>query len=308
MSLKALLLSNRSHESAQTAGPSSGALSEDSVSWGNPAFLEAGRVLYSVCWDGSRFVAVGASGLILVSDTTGANWTQVVSGTSSSLYSVDAKDPYDMRASGLNGVVRVSHSGGHTWEPYLGIGTRPVWDVGHALNDTWLYVNDEGRILYSTATHGPTTVYNAGTALYTLAARKTESSAYVVGGVNGIYYSTNLTSWSTALWVANSFIRGICASPTCFIAVGLNKQVYRSINGIDWTLVHTAALQLIDVTWTGSMFIAVGRAAGGIITSTDGYSWTVRMSGSTNVLHSVAASPDVVIVAMSDGLIRLTRT
>lgn len=301
MSLKSILLASRASTTVSAQG-----LSENDLLWSSITQYLAGSKINSVCWTGTCFVAVGINGYIWRSDATGTIWEIVQSAQGAELYSVAARNATQLRASGLDGRMLRSEDGGSTWTYLYPKGVlQAIWDVCHAVGPFWLYATNDGRIMYDVFDKaGEADTLFVGETLYTVAAG---SLGYVVGGVHGVYYSRNLLSFQKTLSAPNSTIRGIVASDTCFVAVGLNKKIYRSVNGRSWTEVYTAPGQLIDVTWTGAMFVACGRLTNDMLSSQDGIVWTVRRSNIDHILHSIAASPDALVAATSSGLIRIGR-
>ncbi|MFL9867014.1 glycosyl hydrolase [Paraburkholderia fungorum] len=75
----------------------------------------AGRPLMTVARAGTRLVAVGMRGLIIVSDDEGRNWSQVVSPVRSDLVALSFPTAQDGWAVGHDGVVLHTADGGRTW-------------------------------------------------------------------------------------------------------------------------------------------------------------------------------------------------
>lgn len=96
------------------------ATSMDSLSQGavlGPQALQA--VLLDVALVGSRLVAVGERGVVLLSDDSGLSWRQVPSPVSSTLTSVQFVDPLNGWAVGHSGVVLHSGDAGASWQVQL---------------------------------------------------------------------------------------------------------------------------------------------------------------------------------------------
>lgn len=83
-----------------------------------------------------------------------------------------------------------------------------------------------------------------------------------------------------------------------YVAVGANGAAYTSSDGLTWeqsTVVADTSIDVEDVVWTGSRFIAVGGSATscGIFLSADGRTWeNVVTPSCTTRLRGVAASSD----------------
>ena len=61
------------------------------------------------------------------------------------------------------------------------------------------------------------------------------------------------------------------------------------ITGINWTTAVPGYPSLSGITWSGTQFAAAGQD-GAILTSSDGITWTVRASGTTNDIDGTAWS------------------
>jgi hypothetical protein len=100
------------------------------------------------------------------------------------------------------------------------------------------------------------------------------------------------------------WLAAVAWSGAQFVAVGASEVdpqgalTLTSPDGTTWTQ-HAGALQFVpvDITWTGSMFVAVGGARA--TTSFDGLSWTVSSTGAQD-LRGVASSGSN-IVAVGSG-------
>lgn len=113
---------------------------------------------------------------------------------------------------------------------------------------------------------------------------------YVSVGSAGNYinYSTNLSTWSAATpTIGNTTLYGVAwgTTPARFVVVANTANsaanvAYTSTSSMGtWTVVANSGIStgLFVVEWATDKFVAVG-ASGGIITSTDGVSWTTRTS------------------------------
>lgn len=102
------------------------------------------------------------------------------------------------------------------------------------------------------------------------------------------------------LGIDNS-IRAMAANDTMVVAVGDAGIVYSTSNGHDWTRQREGSPNdaLIDITWTGTEFIAVGFS-GTLLRSPDGITWTFFGPGTQSHLNGVAAS-DTLMVAVGSG-------
>jgi len=126
-----------------------------------------------------------------------------------------------------------------------------------------------------------------------------------VGANQDIYTSTDGLSWTQLAYAPLNGRLG--ASATRLVSVGWDYSgvaISTSTDGTGWSQVYTSASgnSLQEVFWTGSRFIAVG-SNGGIVTSSDGVSWTDRSSGVTSTLYGAAESPAIMVAVGASGTI-----
>src|SRR3990167_8791243 len=87
------------------------------------------------------------------------------------------------------------------------------------------------------------------------------------------------------------------------VAAGNGGVILTSSDGITWTnRISGTASPIYSAAWTGSQSIAVGNG-GVILTSSDDITWTSRTSGTTNPLFSVAWTGSQLVVVGSAGTI-----
>jgi hypothetical protein len=87
------------------------------------------------------------------------------------------------------------------------------------------------------------------------------------------------------------------------VATGSAGAVARSTDGLQWTGVSSGVtVDLWDLAWNGSTFIAVG-SAGTVIRSRDGIDWSADRPATDSPLYGVAAEPGCAIAAGSGGVI-----
>jgi photosystem II stability/assembly factor-like uncharacterized protein len=109
--------------------------------------------LYDICLKGTRGIAVGYYGTILLSEDGGTKWAPVSSGTKELLVSLSFPDAEHGWVVGSNGTILATRDGGRTWKPqvsstsnYLSgvcfVNPQKGWVVGEA--GTILYTEDGG--------------------------------------------------------------------------------------------------------------------------------------------------------------------
>jgi hypothetical protein len=77
-----------------------------------------------------------------------------------------------------------------------------------------------------------------------------------------------------------------------FVAIGAAGALVTSTDGVTWTTRTPIAANSLSAVVYGTQFIAVG-SGGGIFTSLDGITWNPAVSGTTNDLMALAFSPGV---------------
>ncbi len=104
-------------------------------------------------------------------------------------------------------------------------------------------------------------------------------------------------------------LRGVTCSGTQFVVVGTGGTILTSPDGISWVTraespPNYSGVDLNDVTWSGTQFVAVaGDLTGSISTSLDGIKWTLRNSGPTVPLYGVVWSGKQFVAVGSGGTI-----
>jgi hypothetical protein len=106
---------------------------------------------------------------------------------------------------------------------------------------------------------------------------------YLMGGDNGgLSYSTDLSSWTNTTFTTNTWFGGAYGNGLYVIAGsgGLINTATSPTTGV-WTQRYNSGSNFLDMRYFNGNFIAVGLNKQ-ILTSTDGISWTTRSSNFTN--------------------------
>jgi len=107
------------------------------------------------------------------------------------------------------------------------------------------------------------------------------------------------------LFTGNDAFNGIAASAERLVVVGSGGRVAWSTNGVSWTLANSGTSQtLYDVTATSSGGFVAVGASGTIIASTDGESWGLRTAPDDETLRAVAHRDDLLYIAGRNLLFR----
>lgn len=198
--------------------------------------------LNAVIWDGSAFWAVGRSRIIRSLD--GVHWAEVYFDPDSDLRDIAQNGSLLVavgRRSGRD--VVLTSSDGHSW-------TARLFDL-------------EGTLL---------TVGWTG------------SRWVAAGDGNGYLASSDGVSWQEHVHLLDVTLSDMAWDGHRLVAVGSRLEhggaVYSTTDGLQWvesSLPEAPQSELRDVTWTGTHFVAVARAADpSMFVSEDGFSWSVE--------------------------------
>ena len=291
--------------------------SYDSDSW-TPVYGGITTNLNHVCYGNGKFVAVGASGTIIYS-TDGLVWNKATLSVFLTFTSVvwASGSILNFVATSTSGEVIIS-SDAITWStiPIItgasdGLNSIDYFDgllVAVGNNATVLYstnANDWTSPLLSLPPIGSSSIIHTTTSGYNLKAVKYVGEQWIATGD----YSTVIISLDGINWIYGytDTFRSSASDGTTTVFVGDGGIIYTTI---DTNLEQSATLiasllaisstkNLYDVIWAASdsnnltatsKFVAVG-AAGTILTSSDGDTWTVRNSTVTEDLNKIIYNP-----------------
>lgn len=200
--------------------------------------------------------------------------------------------------------IATSDDGGVTWvgktppggEPTVRQFEHVIWAGGN-FNKYIAGANnpDGNRILTSTDGEIWNAVAGPPAGVIRLAASSTVVVALVTGG--GIWYSTNLTSWtsaSTTPSIAQNAVVWV-EELSLFVSVGPSGGA-SSPDGNTWTDRVMPAKSFVDVAWSKKLAILVAVASNGdtasAASSANGTAWTSRTTPNLQYWEAVAASGD----------------
>ncbi|MEW8627026.1 MAG: hypothetical protein AB2551_14830 [Candidatus Thiodiazotropha sp.] len=255
---------------------------DDSWVWRNP--LPSGNNLNDVAWNGSLLVAVGDNGTILTS-ADAQQWEQQDSG--------------ELR--GFKAVIwagdRFIAVGGNTRQPLL---------VASSVDGLeWITLDTNIDSIFPLED-----VVWDGSQFIAVGCKK------VIGSEDGVEWNLRLDGE-----LDTDCYKGVEWTGEQFVAVGGNIKPHISISadGMSWSHVDTTSLypssahgiqpqafgiepQPQQVVWTGDQLVAVG-SEGLVITSSDGISWTVQDSGTTQLLTSLTWTGAKLIATQHTGTV-----
>jgi hypothetical protein len=288
--------------------------STDGETW-TRRFLDADPVyaqldLREVAWNGTRFVAVGQQGTLLVSDDC-ITWSIVASGAD--LRGL-AHDGSRFIAVGDNGRVAVS-SDADTWE-YRHTGDDShylydlVWDGSRylAVGQTYSLRSDD---LYSwlASWEGATSVDTAVVWDGSQFVKTTDYGILIWDGVT-LHTGTEDPWWQWSLFDSSypyPVLNDIIWASSQFVAVGNNGRIYTSPDATEtstWTEQASGTTSNLEAVAEGAGRLVTVGAAGTILTSDNGgVTWAVQDSGSSDTIYDVTWTGSRFVAVGYSGLI-----
>lgn len=252
-----------------------------------------------------RYVAVGGNGVILTTpDPDQVPWTLRESGTTSNLAGAVHDDVNKIFVAVGSGGTILTSTNGIIWAQQTS-GTTAGLNAVTRGNGQFVAVGDSGVIL--TSPDGA--VWRRQNPAFQNA--PPSALAGVTYG-NGLYVAVGsaaiLTSSNSVTWVAQTLptspippqLKGIVYANGLYVTVGADGMVFTSTNAVNWTRqdipsrMLSSAMQFTDVTYFNQTIIAVGGDSngsanfGGIVTSQDGVTWSIKTTPSTAWLNAVA--------------------
>lgn len=191
---------------------------------------------------------------------------------------------------------------GITWTSKTSGTVADLYGVTTPGAGSYVAVGAAGTIIFSADGSTWTTRTSATTqALY---AATYGVGRYVAVGAGGtIVSSTDGTTWlaaavntpndlravalGTFLTTTGTGTTAVTTTSNIFVATGAAGSLLTSSDGLTWTLRAPISPATINAVAFSGQFVAVG-SAGNIYTSADGISWQVRVSGTTNDLNALA--------------------
>lgn len=287
-------------------------------------------VLNWVVWSGSQFVVVGDSGTILTSPD-GITWTVRTSGVSNTLYSVVwsgsqfvvGGSSYTLTS--VNGVSWTLRPGPSFWQSgeiilwsgslYVAAGSADTiwsspdginWTQRHTVSSSFFTFTDgfwDGNTFFligNGAFDQDSKIFTSLTALSWSEYSTPKMGGFTkgtdifigLGAVNPLFYSSaDAITWADITTPPKNTILGIATNGTNqIVAVGANRNILTSPDGFNWTLrLSSTSPSLNEVVWSGSQYVAVG-GDGLILTGPNGIDWTQRTSGTSSELFDVVWS------------------
>lgn len=291
--------------------PASGALRASSVK--RLLLLDAARA-------GSRLVAVGDDGYIVLSDDDGATWRRAKAPDGPLLTAVFFADPKDGWAVGHDSTILATSDGGETWTRQFSAPTeqRPLMDVvfldprhGIAVGAYGAYFETtDGGHAWSARKILPEDKHL--NAIVRVTAGGAASRLLILGEEGTILVSANEgRDWTkVASPYRGSLFGGVVAADGSVVAFGLRGRIMRSTDaGDSWTLVDDRAnATLMGGSRLPDGTIAIAGGAGTLLLSRDdGRSFTPADTASARAFSTaIAGRPDTAMIFGEGGARELT--
>ncbi len=248
-----------------------------------------GYNLYGVTAREAKALIVGNSGKI-VESTDLVTWTEQPSVTTENINKIVLVNGV-YYALGAAGVYLTSRDGTSWVSRSIGSAVN-LYDVqSNVAKDLYTMVCAGGAIYTSADPLATSPVWTARTSnvSYDLTKVLYSSSTWYVYGKSGtILKSTNAVDW-TNLSVSASAIsaNGIIANGNVKVYFGANGNIVSTTDGITFTKrVSGTTVNLLDGVFANSLYVIVGQN-GTVLTSPDAITWTLRTSGSSAQLNRV---------------------
>lgn len=241
---------------------------------------------------GTRIVAVGDHGYILLSDDAGKSWRRAKAPDEPLLTAIDFLDDRLGLAVGHDSAILLSTDGGETWTQQFSAPAdgRPLMDVLFVKKDFAVAVGAYGA--YYDSTDGGKT----WTARKIIADDKHLNAVLELGDGNLLILGEAGTILTTDDWgkswkpvpspYKGSFFGGLVTAKGAVIAFGMRGRIYRSTDkGRSWTQVDnpsTASLVGGEKLPDGSLVLA-GIAGSALVSRNDGESFVPIDTGTTRV-------------------------
>lgn len=253
--------------------------------------------LWGVCYAGGQFVAVGEGGTIITSPD-GSTWTKRVSGNSLWLVSVGYGNGLFVVVGDLGTIL--TSPDGVTWTTRRTGGTR-INAVTFG-NGIFLAVDERGGSWKSSDginwSFNPT--YYSGNQLRGLVF---VPPTFVVTGSGGCIQVTNDgESWTPRTINTTAFVESIAYGRGTYVVLGASNLTFTSRDSVTWTPQKNSPAYFHGVGYFNELFVGA-TDNGSIVTSPDGKDWTVRTTGSTQLLIAVANNDTTGIVVGFGGTI-----
>ncbi len=261
------------------------------------------RAITAISTAGTRLVAVGDRGTVIISDDSGKNWASRTSGTEGDLLGIVAIGTdrgNKLVAVGREETVITSTDNGDTWDFETSMTTQLALNAITAINtesgSRLVAVGENGIVRTSDDSGKSWTAQISGTAghLWGVTAIGTDRGSRLVAvGAGGqvVISDDNGESWAARIsGTGGLHLISITAIGSRLVAVGDGDTAITSIDsGESWKVLTSGTGKLTNITAIDSRLVAVGLNGRVITSGNRGELWTVQASGTSSHLISITA-------------------
>lgn len=264
-----------------------------------------GYNLYGVTARQAKALVVGNSGKIMES-TDLVKWTEQTSATTENLNRILLINGV-YYALGAAGVYLTSRDGTSWVSRSIGSAIS-LYDLQvNTAKDLYTMVGAGGAIYTSTDPLATSPVWTSRTSNVSTDLTKviySSSTWYVYGKSGTILKSTNGVDWTNLSVSANAIsANGIISNGTVKVYFGANGNIVSTTDGITYTKrVSGTTVNLLSGCYGNSMFVICGQN-GVVLSSPDGVTWTLRTSGSSAQLNRIVYGNSYFAIAGYDSTI-----
>lgn len=267
-----------------------------SIEWEEVSPTPTGNDFTDITWNGSQYLAVGDSGIILTS-TDGVTWVSQTSGTTEALDDINWNGSQYL-AVGEQGTILTS-SDGVTWVSQISGTTQDLFGINWN-GSQYVVVGLFESVL--TSPDGVTWTKRAsGTDTVVLTSVTWNGSQYVAVGGDAANNGVIFTSLDSVTWINQAFglstfvLNSVIWNDNQYVVVGDEGIILTSSDGVTWVSRTLGTLRpyLEDVVWNGNQYVVVGygsfpsAAVATILTSPDGVTWMSQTLEATVSLNAV---------------------
>jgi photosystem II stability/assembly factor-like uncharacterized protein len=258
---------------------------------------------------GSRVIAVGDRGYIVLSDDNGRTWRRAKSPAAPMLTAVEFLDAKLGWAVGHDSVILATADGGETWVQQFAAAAeqRPLLDVTFLDKDNGFAIGAYGAF-YETADGGrnwnPRKVIEDDKHLNAFV-RLPEGRLVILGEAGTILLSADAgKTWTpVASPYKGSLFGGLVADDGAVVAFGLRGRIFRSTDaGKTWTAVDNASVAtLMGGTKLPDGALVIAGNGGTVLVSRDnGQSFVPLATGSTKAFAKAILGPPNAVILIGE--------
>ncbi|MDQ7822277.1 MAG: hypothetical protein RDV48_05735 [Candidatus Eremiobacteraeota bacterium] len=276
---------------------------DDGITW-NKAESPVPLVGFrAIAWGNGAFIAGGTGGVMLRS-TDGHTWDSVQSGTQSAIWGgTFARGQFVM--CGQYGTILTS-TDGIRWTPQVSGTSDFLWQVGYGDQEGGRFVAVGDRGVAITSPDSVSWTPSASASSQTQRGVVYGRGMFVAAGSGGslMALQAGSSTWQALDSPTTQTLRGIAFNGSLFTAVGDSGTIVTSYDGVTWTISLTGAPgELWGVAGGNGRLLACG-AGGLVLSSADGITWSPLAPPSTDVdLYGIACSRDRFVLVGSLGRI-----